>query len=86
MKMCDSIVDVASSLTHATAMLSRNCGAMSPDDLKVSAKVIEALAYVLRTDVEEMDYINRLHEYSLANSLHFESVELEALEDAYNDE
>lgn len=65
--MCD-ITEMAENLRDATAMLSRNAMDMSPHDLRTSLKLIEALASVLKDDVDDMHHINGLHEYYLAKS------------------
>lgn len=65
--MCD-ITEMADNLRDATAMLSRNAMDMSPHDLRTSLKLIEALASVLKDDVDDMNHLNALHEYYLAKS------------------
>ena len=65
--MCD-ITEMAENLRDATAMLSRNADTMSPMDLRTSIKLIEALASVLKDEVDDMNHLNGLHEYYLAKS------------------
>ncbi len=60
--MC-GITEMAENLREATAMLSRNADTMSPMDLRTSLKLVEALASVLKEDVDDMHHINGLHEY-----------------------
>ena len=74
--MCD-ITEMANNLRDATAMLSRNAMDMSPHDLRTSLKLIEALASVLKDEVDDMDHINGLHEFYLARSEHLEGLNIE---------
>ena len=74
--MC-GITEMAENLRDATAMLSRNAMDMSPHDLRTSLKLIEALASVLKDEVDDMDHINGLHEYYLARSEHLEGLNIE---------
>ena len=74
--MCD-ITEMAENLREATAMLNRNADTMSPMDLRTSLKLIEALASVLKEDVDDMHHINGLHEYYLARSEHLEGLNIE---------
>lgn len=71
--MC-CITDMAESLREATAMLNRKSEDMSPQELKTSLTLIEALSTVLRDEVDDMDHINRLHEFYLAKSEHLEGL------------
>jgi hypothetical protein len=45
---------------------------MSPHDLRTSLKLVEALASVLKEDVDDMHHINGLHEFYLARSEHID--------------
>ena len=74
--MCD-ITEMAENLRDATAMLSRNAMDMSPHDLRTSIRLIEALASVLKDEVDDMNHINGLHEYYLARSEHLEGLNIE---------
>ena len=74
--MC-SITEMAENLREATAMLSRNAMDMSPHDLRTSLKLVEALASVLKEDVDDMHHINGLHEFYLARSEHLEGLNIE---------
>jgi hypothetical protein len=74
--MC-SITDMAENLREATAMLSRNADTMSPMDLRTSLRMVEALASVLKDEVDDMNHINALHEFYLARSEHIEGLNIE---------
>lgn len=74
--MC-GITEMAENLRDATAMLNRNADTMSPMDLRTSLKLVEALASVLKEDVDDMNHINGLHEYYLARSEHLEGLNIE---------
>lgn len=74
--MC-GITEMAENLRDATAMLNRNADTMSPMDLRTSLKLIEALASVLKDEVDDMNHINGLHEYYLARSEHLEGLNIE---------
>ncbi len=74
--MC-GITEMAENLREATAMLSRNADTMSPMDLRTSLKLVEALASVLKEDVDDMHHINGLHEFYLARSEHLEGLNIE---------
>ena len=74
--MC-GITEMAENLRDATAMLSRNAMDMSPHDLRTSIRLIEALASVLKDEVDDMNHINGLHEYYLARSEHLEGLNIE---------
>ena len=74
--MC-GITEMAENLRDATAMLNRNADTMSPMDLRTSLKLIEALASVLKDEVDDMHHINGLHEFYLARSEHREGLNIE---------
>jgi hypothetical protein len=74
--MC-SITETAENLREATAMLSRNAQDMTPHEMYVSLKMVNTLAEVLKQDVDDMNHINALHEYYLANSQWAEGLQVE---------
>ena len=74
--MC-GITEIAENLREATAMLSRNADTMSPMDLRTSLRMVEALASVLKDEVDDMNHLNALHEFYLARSEHLEGLHVE---------
>jgi hypothetical protein len=68
---------MAENLREVTEMVSRNADRMSHGDLVATLKMIASLSSTLKTEVDDMNHINALHEFYLARSEWAEGLNVE---------